>query len=483
MIKRLTPTASRALLSIFTFVLIAGGICLTTPAFGQKHKNKGGTKDLGTQGRQMPVVIRDSLPNGLHILFTRINEIPLAEISVVVDAGIALETNDNHGAAYGVNQLLLAGSSNRAGDMVANYLSELGSVVYPYLHYDYAQLYAKTLTRSFSGTLAVMADAVSAPSLPEQALLRLKRDASLRLSRKSSSGERATIMAVQRLCGDGHVMSRLLQPTAEEVEALTIEKLRAYHATWYQPRRTTVIITGNLEYAFVRTALLEAFGRWENRENVKNISVSTGALDQSVVVVPDSTTLNGRAYFRIGGRALLRNDDDFLAQMLLNNILSDGPQSRLHQTLWSKHLVSPNFSTAVAFSRDCSYFMISGSASPMLTDSVLLFVQEAIVDIAREGVTEKELSAAKNSLLTDDALSYGLNRNLQSLLKEMTVYGLSLEQLFAFSANIRAVSSKDIQRVAQTVLDPSRLQTVVLGSEEKIVRFIRSMGKKVRIVE
>ncbi|MFZ1729256.1 MAG: pitrilysin family protein [Bacteroidota bacterium] len=482
MIKRPSFLSSGFISSIVVLTVFLTGVIAAVPAFSQK-RSKAQSQTLAAPTGRIPEIIQDSLPNGLHILFTRLNDLPLAEISVIVDAGIGMESEDEYGAAYGVAQLLLSGSKERTGDMVSTYASQLGSVLIPYVHYDYSQLYGKTLTKNFSATLGLIADAVIAPEFPTQALLRLQQQSSVRLFRQISSGEHATITTVQHLCGSGHAMSRFIQPTTEEVNALSVERLRAFHTAWYQPKRTTVIVTGNLDYKFVRTSLIEAFGKWENGEEVQRPVISPGTITPAVVVIADSLTPNGLAYFRVGGRGVLRNEKDFAPQMLLNNILSNGAQSRLSQMMWGKHVISPNFSTAVAFSKDCSYFMISGSASPNSSDSVLLFLQEVIVDIARNGVTETELAASKATLLADESLIFATNRNLQSLLKEATVYGLSIEQSFSFSTSIRQVSVKDIQRIAQEVLLPEHLQTVVLGSEEKIVPLMKAMGKNVRITE
>ncbi len=470
-----------ALLSILT--LVTSGLLTPFTLEAQNAATAKAEADTQSMIARIPEVVQDSLPNGVRILFTRLNDLPLAEINVIVDAGISLEGADNHGAAYGVNQLLLSGSSARTGEMVSNYRTKLGSVIIPYVHYDYAQLYAKTLSKHFSGTLEMVADAVVNPTFPEQALLRLKQDASVRLFRQISRGEHATITAVKGLCGDEHVMTRFLQPTAEEVRMLTMEQLKKFHADCYQPRRTTVIITGNLDYRFVKTALTEVFGKWRNGETVKAPTVAPETIDPSVTVIADSATPNGLSYFRIAGRGALRSEKDFAPQMLLNNLLTGGPESRLRQMLWGKHVISPNFTTSVAFSRDCSYFMISGSASPMSADSVLQFVHEVIIDIARNGISNEELAEAKKAVLADETLTFAKNRNVLSLLKEAVVYHLPLKELFAFSSSIRAVTPADIQRVAHRVLQPDHLETVVLGSAEKMLPLLDAIGKQVRLSE
>lgn len=479
--------ASLPFLFLTLFILTATVFPVTAAA--QKKQRTATPDAAATTKRYVPDVQRDSLPNGLRIVFARVNDLPLAEINIIVDAGIALEKDNERSVSWALTQMLLSGSKDRTGDMVTNFLLELGSSVVPYVHYDYAQLYGRSLAKNFSGTLSVMADAVSAPALPEQALLALQKNSSTRLQRIVSSGERATVTAVQSVCGEGHVMSRYLQPFPEEVSGLRVEQLRAFHATWYQPRRTTVIVTGNLDYAFVRTALVEAFGKWSNTENGPSLRATistpsiTSGTDKPVLLLPDSETPKGLAYFRLGVQTPLRGDDRFAATILLNSIVSDGPQSRLRRKFWGERVISPNFSAAVAFSRDCSYFMISGSATPALADTVLQFAQDAVLEIARAGVTDDELSAAKSAMLANEALTFASNRNVQSLLKESAVYGIPYERMVAFADRIRSVTAADIQRVAHELFQPGRWSTVTLGDAEKITPVLTASGRTVKIVE
>ncbi|MBR9974383.1 MAG: insulinase family protein, partial [Bacteroidetes bacterium] len=310
----------------------------------------------------VPEVIQDSLPNGVRILFARVNELPLVEINIIIDAGLSREHSQGRGSAWALAQLLTGGNRERTGEMVTKYLAEMGSTVVPYAHYDYTQLYGRTLSRNFAGTLEVMADGVIAPSLREQELMALQRNSSTRLQRRVSSGERATVAAVRSLCGEEHVLTRYMLPAPEDIAALTTAQLTDFQERWYRPSRTTVIVTGSVDYRFVRTAIIEAFGAWQPpaagpslRASIDAPDIIKGGAQELVRLLPEDKTPNGLAYFRFGVRAPLRGDDRFVATILLNTILAEGPESRLRRMFWGRHTISPTFTAAVAFSQDCSY--------------------------------------------------------------------------------------------------------------------------------
>ncbi|MBR9974663.1 MAG: insulinase family protein, partial [Bacteroidetes bacterium] len=173
----------------------------------------------------------------------------------------------------------------------------------------------------------------------------------------------------------------------------------------------------------------------------------------------------------------------FVATILLNTILGEGPESRLRRMFWGRHTISPTFTAAVAFSQDCSYFMISGSATPLMADSVFAFAHETVSEIVKEGVTEEELEAAKSQLLSNELLTFASNRNMQSLLKESVVYRIPFKKMLGFTDRLRAVTTEDVRRVAADLFEPGRWTQVTLGSATKLRPVIEASGRKVVIIE
>jgi len=418
-----------------------------------------------------PDIIQETLPNGVRILFSRINDIPLAEISIIVDAGTARESGDQVGVAYATNQLLLKGSGDQSGEMIARSLDDLGSIIVPYVHYDYAQLYAKSLSSNFGSTLRILAAAVVSPRFPENEWQTFQKQAAATLTRPVTSiGERATRVAITSICGENSANTRSLLPASSELEVLTTAEIKDFHSTWYRPENTTVIVSGNLDFEFIRTILLEAFGRWKPAAGTQQDDVQDSqAIIAGKRIVDVASADSMIVQVRLSMPSIPRDSDDFAAMMLLNELLSDGKDSRLRKALWGDRVISPTFTSTLGITRSCNYCMIIGSVSHALVNTTVQAVMEVLEELRNTPVQEEELARVKSTILADSPLMFASNRNMLAQLKEMAVYGLSSETIIGYPGMIRNVTAADIQRVARAVFDPSTVSVAVAAKADVLL--------------
>jgi zinc protease len=435
------------------------------------------TQSLSGQGRSaipapkggivtsVPAVISDTLPNGLRFFLAKVNDVPVAEISIIIDAGLSREQGDEAGLAYVTTQLLLAGSEKRTKQTIDDFLHEQATVILPYTHYDYAQLYVKTLNRNFSASLDVAADVIVNPTFSGQMLSALKNQAATRLPDQTlGAGSKATQELVGMLCGEASVLSKRLQPTQSDIEPITEAQIREFHQRCYTPERTTVIVTGDLDPAFVRTVLTERFGAWKRSGTLRSFSAPSTSAASRNLILDDTSTVQNFAYFRFGLPAIPQSDRRFPALIVLNSILGEGNDARLRTALWGRHVVSPSFTSNISVAKECAYLIISGSTSPVLADSVIILVKNELLSLATTGIGEDELKRVKDELLRDSPLMFASNRNLQSLLKEAAVYGTPVQEVFSFTERLRELSLTEVNSFAKELFDASRLNIVVLGN-------------------
>jgi zinc protease len=413
----------------------------------------------------VPAVVSDTLPNGLRYFLVKVNDVPISEISIIVDAGLSREQSGEHGLAFVTAQLLLAGSEKRTKQMIDDFLHEQATLILPYAHYDYAQLYVKTLNRNFSASLDVAADVLINPSFSGQQLAVLKSKAASELPDQTlGAGSKATRELIGMLCGEGGVLSRNLQPTESDIDPITQEQLQQFHRKFYTPEGTTVIVTGDLDPAFVRTVLTERFAAWKRSGTPRSLLAPIAGTTSRNLILDDTSTVHNLAYFRFGMPAIPQTDRRFPALIVLNSILGEGQNARLRSALWGRHVVSPSFTSNISAAKQCAYLIISGSTTPVLADSVILLVKSELQSLATTGIDGDELQRVKDDLLRDSPLMFASNRNLQSLLKEAAVYGTPVKEVFSFAERLRDLRVDEVNNLAKELFDASRLSIVVLGN-------------------
>jgi zinc protease len=89
--------------------------------------------------------------------------------------------------------------------------------------------------------------------------------------------------------------------------------------------------------------------------------------------------------------------------------------------------------------------------------------RQVLKDFVEQGPTEAELQAAKDFLIKGFALRIDSNRKLLDNVANIAWNGLPLNYLDTWTQQVQAVTTADIRRAFQRVIQPDRMVTVVVG--------------------
>ena len=90
--------------------------------------------------------------------------------------------------------------------------------------------------------------------------------------------------------------------------------------------------------------------------------------------------------------------------------------------------------------------------------------RDTLADYLRNGPTEAELKAAKDNLVGGFPLRIDSNRKILDNLAVIGFYGLPLDYLDTWTANVERVTVADIRAAFGRKLSADRLATIVVGA-------------------
>ena len=102
------------------------------------------------------------------------------------------------------------------------------------------------------------------------------------------------------------------------------------------------------------------------------------------------------------------------------------------------------------------------SANDKMAESVQV-IRDEWTRIAREGVTQEQLDAAKTYLTGEYPLRFDGNEDIAGIMVGMQVTGLTPEYVVNRNDFINAVTLEDINRVAAYLLKPDDLHFTIVG--------------------
>ena len=262
----------------------------------------------------------------------------------------------------------------------------------------------------------------------------------------------------QELIAQAFVKSPYRWPTigvAEDLMTLTRPTLEKFWRRYYVPENAVGVIVGKFDTAQVKKLLEETFGK-----------VPASPLKRNPIASDLPQTAERRFVLHAPGKErmtmvyhkpTLPDDDDYLFD-LLNEIVANGRSTRLYKSLiLNKRIASGvNSYTGAPGSKLPNLFMIS--VTPLQghdSEECLKAIDEEILRIQQEGVSEPELTGAKNRILADMIWKMESNDGMAEHISYFEGIGSSWKYLRDYEQVIQRFSTEDIKRLAQKYLVPS----------------------------
>jgi zinc protease len=178
--------------------------------------------------------------------------------------------------------------------------------------------------------------------------------------------------------------------------------------------------------------------------------------------VVDFPTPQSTVFF--GQKGIPRDDPDFFAAFLLNEVIGGGRfTARLMTEVREKRGLTYGIGTYIVNMDQADMILGQFSASNDKVAEAIKVVQEEWGRIVTEGVTPEELDATKTYLTGSYPLRFDGNGPIASILVGMQMDGIPMDYITTRNAKVNAVTMEDIDRVAKRLFDPAALQFVVVG--------------------
>lgn len=192
-----------------------------------------------------------------------------------------------------------------------------------------------------------------------------------------------------------------------------------------------------------------------NFPNVGSTQIIEMPLSQSVIV------------FGLDG--LKRKDPDFYAAYVMNHILGGGSfSSRFYQEIREKRGLAYSVYSYFLTRQHGGLFLGSVSTRNDAVSQVLSIIRSEISKMEKNGVSKKELLAAKKYLTGAFPLRFDSGFKISKILVQMQLESLGIKFLGERNRLIEIVTQKDVKRVAKRLLNSEQLRVVVVGDPNNL---------------
>jgi zinc protease len=292
-----------------------------------------GPAEPGTLRYPEPQVHR--LPNGLKVYLVR-RAASVISLWVVARCETSLLPRGKSGLAAVTTRMLTEATQRRSALELAEAAESLGSSLEHNTGRDHCAVSLLTLRPDFSAGLQLLAEVVAQPAFAPADWDRVRSEWTdgLRVERQSPS-RLASLAGLRLLLGEVH--GAPVNGSVPDVEALSVDDLRAYHAQAFVPQRSAVIVVGELGWQELGPQVERHFSSWTGSPGAATPPPPLPAPEQRTrIVLVDRPGAVQSALF-VAQPFPRRSVAGHEARLVLSGLFGGLFTSRLNQNLREQH--------------------------------------------------------------------------------------------------------------------------------------------------
>lgn len=423
-----------------------------------------------------PVVTRSTLANGLAVAVVPSRALPLVQLRVVLGAGA------NYGGAA-------------VGEITAELLSEgdrraVIATIDTDVDFDRTVLRTEVTADHVEDALALLAERVRTPRFEAKALKLVEQreeDEAREKARSDGSwvATRAAFAALFDPCAEASLEScahpyASFERTPSDVAAITLDLVNAFHARFYVPKNTEVIVVGDVDAGDVTRWVARSFGDWSAPmadAGAPALSFPAARPSFGPRVIVARRAKHAASDILVVSRAPPRSSPSFAAARVVTALLGDVPASRLSRALGG---ADPLARGARAFLVELAHgeqplFAYGRTSTAKTGLAVEAILQQLAALTETIPTTELELARA----FTSGALAMrigGLGAVADMLVAQRSL-GLADGSLDALRSAARDVSAEDAMAIARQMFHRDRALIVVAGDADFIAPILTHFGE------
>lgn len=401
--------------------------------------------------------------NGVRAWYASNSSVPVVHVQITFEgAGSASDPAGRAGRAAIVAAMLTEGAGTMDSIAFQRALEDKAIDLSIESSEDRLSIHLHTLHENAARAGELLALALSQPRFDEADLARVKTQTRSVLSRLEESPAYNASRKFNEVAFAGHPYATPHYGTNESLEAISVQDLRDYMATYITRGNVLITAAGDVNARLLDTMLapvVRTLGS-NDAEPVPVTRISMQGAGQSLTVpmkVPQSSVMFAAA-------SVPRSDPRFYPLYLLNEILGGNAlTSRLAKGIRvDKGLV---YGISSGLNERSGTSLLSGSFASRTeqtagaTDAVKAILNE----IRQRGVSTQECEDARAHVLGAFPLQLDSSRDVAGILMMMRIYNLGTDYLSERQEKFASVRCGEISALAKEFLAPERFLFVTAG--------------------
>jgi len=455
---------------VITTLLMSSSLIFASSFVNYKQQNNQINKEESHMHKMpspLPSYESKTLKNGLEVVVIPLhNETDVISTDIFYKVGSRNEIMGKTGIAHMLEHMNFKSTKDLKAGEFDKIVKGYGGVNNASTSFDYTHYFIKSSTQNLKTSLHLFADLMQNLSLKD----------------KEFQPERNVVMEERRWRTDnnplGYLYFRLFNNAyvyhsyhwtpigfVNDIKRWSIQDIRQFHKTYYQPQNAIVVVTGDVKPKEVFKQAEAEFGKIKNHGKIPKVEFIEPEQDgpKRLVIHKESEVELLAIAFHIPD---FKNKDQ-VTLSVISEILYSGKSSRLYRDLVDKKRLVNNIYAYNMENTDPGLFIFMATCNPgVKAKTVEKELKKEIERMKSTKVTKEELEKVKINTKSDFIYSLESSSSVANLYGGYLVRG-DMEPLKNYEARVNKITPKEVQKVAQKYFDFNHSTTVILKKAQK----------------
>ena len=402
------------------------------------------------------------LSNGLLVLTESMPHVRSVSMGAWIGSGSRDEAAEVNGISHFVEHMVFKGTTTRSAQQIAREVDTIGGNLDAFTGKEMVCFNIKVLDENVPPALEVLADLVLHPTFTPDELTREQGVILEEIKMDEDNPDYLVNEVWTQNFWKGDALGRPILGTAKTVSNFNQQVVFDFYAGRFTPRNMVFSAAGNLEHdAFVAQV--------EKEFDSLAVNGEAAALKMDAPKATPHITLKRKkaleqVQFCLGVPAPPVNDPRRYGVYLLNTMLGGGMSSRLFQTIREDQGLAYAIYSEMNPFRDTGSLCVYAGTSVDKTRKVLQLTLQELRRLKEETVSDVELKRAKDQVKSNMVIGLESSGSRMANLARQQMYFGRFFGIDEMMEEIEAVTTADVQELAQELFQPETMALTLLGN-------------------
>ncbi|HET7436057.1 MAG TPA: pitrilysin family protein [Thermoanaerobaculia bacterium] len=458
---------------IRTMLTFAAAVLATTAALAQQPPKETPPAPGTPKNFSIPPISKMTLPNGLKVRFVPYGSVPKASVRLVLQTGNVDEAANETWLADLTGEMIQQGTATRSAEDIARQVALMGGSLDVNVGMNQTNIGTDVFSESVTDAIALIGDVARNPKFPAAELDRLKGDLARNLAIQRSQPQPLAQEKFASVTFPNHAYGRYF-PTNEMLGGYTLDQVRGFYDRNFGAARAAIYVVGVFDQAAAERAIRTALGDWKAGNPATTVSLSPTSR-RSIYLIDRPGSVQSTVI--VGLPSITPASNDYVPFVVTNSLLGGSFGSRITSNIREQKGYTYSPSSAINARLGAGTWAETADVTTNVTGPSIKEIIGEIERLRNEPPTAAELQGIQNYLAGSFVLRNSSRAGIVNQLAFLDLYGLTEDYLRTYVQRIYATTPADLQRMAQSYIDPSKLTIVIAGDASKIREQITPYGE------